>query len=158
MFDSVIHTLAIHDRLARFFQAFDEKDFAGLRDCLCDEVFTDYALFRGQPPATVTGDRYVADRRAALAMLDMQHNFHNLRVEIEADAGAATARCNFMIYRFHPSNDGADESFFHSCGHYVFGLTRVDGTWRIARIAQHLLRSVGTPAIHAGAAARAPER
>jgi hypothetical protein len=144
MSDHVAHTLAINDLLTRFFQAFDEKNWPLMRDCLCVEVYTDYSSFRRVPAATISADRYVEQRRAALHALDMQHNFLNLRVEPDAAGVAATARCNFTILRFHASYDG----HYHSQGHYLFAFVKAGGPWKISRIVQHLLRSQGDPEIH----------
>jgi hypothetical protein len=138
--------LACNDLLCRFFQSFDEKDWIAMRACLCDEVFTDYSSFRDVPAGTVSGDRYVDQRRAALAALDMQHNFLNLAVDVSGEE--AEARCNYIIHRFHPSFDGMNDNFFHSYGHYIFGFRREFGGWRIAQIKQVLLRNHGNREIH----------
>jgi hypothetical protein len=148
MADPTIDTLAINDLLTRFFQAFDDKNWTMMRDCLCEEVFTDYSSFRQVPPATISAGTYVEQRRSALQALDMQHNFLNLRVESDAAAGTATARCNYIIHRFHPSFDGLNDHYFHSYGHYLFAFARTGGRWRISRITQHLLRNEGNREIH----------
>ena len=122
-----------------------------MRECLCDEVFVDYASFRGDPAATIPADLYVEQRRNALETLDMQHNFLNLRVELDAATQTATARCNYLIYRFHPSFDGVNDHYFHSYGHYFFGFIRVNGNWKISRITQQLLRNQGNRKIHGAA-------
>jgi hypothetical protein len=162
--DRALLTHAVSDLLARLFQAFDDKDWPMLRDCLCDDVFADYSSFRGVPPETMAADAYVEQRRTAVHTLDMQHNFSNLRVQPGADATVATARCNYVIHRFHPSVDGRSGSprpgdqFFHSYGHYVFGLTHAAGAWRISRITQQLLRSHGNREIHGATRARPEPR
>jgi hypothetical protein len=145
--DPVVHTLAIQDLLTRFFQAFDDKDWPALRACLCDEVFTDYSSFREVRAAMIPADTFVEQRRIALQALDMQHNFLNLRVELDSAAAAATARCNYIIHRFHPSLDG-DDRYFHSYGHYFFAFVNVTGRWRISRITQSLLRNQGDRQVH----------
>ncbi len=138
--------LACNDLLCRFFQSFDEKDWTAMRACLCDEVFTDYSSFRDVPAGTIRGDRYVEQRRAALSALDMQHNFLNLAVAVAGET--AEARCNYIIHRFDPAFDGANDRFFHSYGRYIFGFRRAADGWRIARITQNLLRNHGNPEIH----------
>jgi hypothetical protein len=148
MSDPATHKLAINDLLTCFFQAFDDKDWWMMRDCLCDEVFTDYSSFRDVRPSTISGDTYVEQRRAALQALDMQHNFFNLRVDVDEGAETATARCNYSIHRFHPSYDGLSPHSFHSCGHYLFAFAIVCGNWRISRITQNLLRDHGDREIH----------
>jgi hypothetical protein len=150
--DPVAHTLAIHDLLTRFFQAFDDKAWPALRACLCDEVFTDYSSFREVQAAMISADTFVEQRRMALQALDMQHNFLNLRVELDSAAVAATARCNYIIHRFQPSLDG-DDRYFHSYGHYLFAFVNVTGRWSISRINQHLLRNQGERQIHGARAA-----
>jgi hypothetical protein len=142
------HTVAINDLLSRFFLAFDAKDWSAMRGCLCDEVFTDYSSFRQVPSATIPADMFVEQRRTALQALEMQHNFLNLCVEFDADATAATARCNYVIHRFHRALDAIDDDYFHSYGHYVFGFVNVEGRWRIAGITQTVVRNVGNLNIH----------
>jgi SnoaL-like domain len=142
------HRFAINDLLTRFFQAFDDKNWSMVRECLCDEVFVDYSSFRDLPPMTVSRDNYVEQRRTSLESLDMQHNFLNLRVEVEPSAERAAARCNYVIHRFQPSFDGINDHYFHSFGHYVLAFANVSGTWRISRIAQNLLRTQGNGDIH----------
>ena len=156
MSDAATETCSINDLLTRFFQAFDDKNWPMLRECLCDEVFTDYSAFRGVPASTISGDAYVDQRRSALYSLDMQHNFLNLRVEwnAAAESNTAAARCNYIVHRFHPSFDGSNDQYFHSYGHYVFGFAKISGVWRISSIVQHLLRNEGNREIHGATRAR----
>ena len=136
----------IENLLARFFQSFDEKNWTLMRSCLAERVFTDYSSFRKVAPAEITADRYVEQRRAALHALDMQHNYLNLLLDIDGDR--ASARCNYIIHRFHPDFDGAADGFFHSYGHYRFAFQRTMGDWKIIAITQHLLRNSGNPELH----------
>jgi hypothetical protein len=148
MSNPATHRASINDLLARFFQAFDDKNWPMMRDCLCDDVFTDYSSFRDEPASTISADQYVEQRRLALQALDMQHNFLNLRVELDTAAGSATARCNYVIHRFYPSFDGINDHYFHSYGHYFFAFASRTGTWKISRITQTLLRNHGNREIH----------
>jgi SnoaL-like domain len=149
-----VHTLAIHDLLTRFFQAFDDQDWPLMRGCLSDHVSTDYSSFRETPPVTMSADQYVEFQRAALRGLDTQHSFLNQRVEIDAAAGTATARCNYIICRFHPSAQDSSDHAFHSYGHYVLGFARANGAWRISGISQWLRRSQGDREIHGATRSR----
>jgi hypothetical protein len=149
--DRIDVRFAINDLVARFCQSFDDKDWPALRDCLCDGLFTDYSSFRGTPPGTMSADEYVEQRRNALRVLDTQHNFHNLRVALDAAGDTATAYCHYVIHRFEPSGNAVNGRFFHSCGEYVFGCVAVNGDWKIARITQTLLRNVGYAEIHGAA-------
>lgn len=137
---------AINDLLCRFFQSFDEKDWPAMRACLADTVWVDYSSFRDVAPGEISGDRYVAQRKAALSALEMQHNFLNLRVDVEGDTAAAW--CNYLIHRFQPNFDGAADGFFHSYGRYEFAFAREEAGWRIGRIRQILLQNHGNPEIH----------
>jgi hypothetical protein len=148
MSDVAAHRLSINDLLARFFQAFDDKNWPMMRDCLCDEVFADYSSFRDEPPSTISADLYVEQRRTALQALNMQHNFLNLRVEVDLAGESASARCNYIIHRFHPSFDGVNHHYFHSYGHYLFAFVNVGGTWKISRIVQSLVHNHGNREIH----------
>lgn len=141
--------LEIHDLVCRFMQAFDDKDWVLLRACLTDVVFCDYSSLRGTPPGEEEAEQYVARRQAALNSLHMQHNFSNLRVEV--DGARARGRCNFVIHRFAPGFTGSPEQFFHTYGHYQLDFTREASGWRIRGITQVVLQSHGNPALHAGA-------
>jgi hypothetical protein len=146
--------LEIHDLVCRFMQAFDDKDWALLRACLADVVFCDYSSLRGTPPGEEEAAQYVARRQAALSSLRMQHDFSNLRVEV--DGARARGRCNFVIHRFAPDFNGSAEQFFHTYGHYRFDFTREPSGWRIRGITQVVLQSHGNPALHSGASGARP--
>lgn len=141
--------IAIHNLLCRFMQSFDDKNWEQMRACLCDTVFCDYSSFRREAPADMTAERYVAQRRAALSDLDMQHNFSNLHVDFHGPT--ASARCNYTIHRFRPDFAGEADGFFHSYGHYNYRLARLGGVWKISHIAQHLLKNHGNADIHRAA-------
>jgi len=153
MLDTAHHTLAISAVLARFFQAFDDKNWTMMRECLCDEVFADYSSFRNVPAATISADTYVEQRREALQYLETQHNFLNLRVELDPWTQTAAARCNYVIHRFAATAPAGDQ-YFHSYGHYCFTFLAVSGDWKISHIVQHLLRNHGNPDIHGATRSR----
>jgi len=140
--------LLINNLLVYFFQAFDDKDWDLMRRCLSDQVFTDYTSFRDVRAGSISGERYVAQRRAALNDLDMQHNFLNLKVAVLESGSRAHARCNYIIHRFHPSFDGSNNHYFHSYGHYKFEFELFDNEWLISSITQVLLRNAGNAEIH----------
>ena len=147
----------LHDLVCRFQSAFDQHDWDGLSRCLGERLFTDYSSFRGTPPSTVARDDYIGLRRAALSALRMQHNFSNLRVEIDGQGDGARARgfCNYAILRFGARVGGGETPFFHSYGRYVFDFERsTDCNWVICGITQILLENVGDATIHEGARPR----
>jgi len=143
MCDAATHKVAISELLVRFFQAFDEKDWPTMRECLCDEVFADYASSRGAPASTISAGRYVEQRRTSLQTLDMRHRFLNLRMDVEPVGRSAIASCDYVIHRYHPSFESSDNHYFHSYGHYVFAFLNDSGIWRISRITQQVVRSHG---------------
>ncbi|MDE2746393.1 MAG: nuclear transport factor 2 family protein [Chloroflexota bacterium] len=129
--------------ICRFQRAFDQQDWAALRDCLDDEIYVDYSSFRGTEPTHVSAEEYVTLRQEALSDLVMQHNHSNLTLSLESD-GRASASCNYQIYRFEADGD----RHFHSWGTYDFGLARRSGGWKLYSVTQRLLKSEGEPSIH----------
>lgn len=138
--------LVVHALLCRFFLAFDERDWPAMLACLCPEVRVDYSSSGREAPAVMAAQDFVAARQRQKDTLLKQHNFSNLAVRRVNDA--LEARCNYQIFRFQPPEDG--EATLHSFGRYHFRLQQDAGQWRIAGITQHLKRSVGDRALHAG--------
>lgn len=139
----------VAELICRFQRAFDQHDWAALRNCLDDKVFTDYSSFRGTAPSTVQADEYVELRRQALSDLLMQHNHSNLVVTSQTDH-RASASCNYQIYRFQREGD----RHFHSWGTYEFGLVLRASGWKICAITQHLLKNEGDPSVHGALGSR----
>src|SRR5215469_6331649 len=138
--------MQIHDLLCRFQQAFDDRNWELMRECLADRIFTDYSSFRNTPAETLEAGEYIAMRKSALADLRTQHNFSNLQVVVEGNR--ARGRCNYAIHRFHRDFQGEPEKFFHSWGHYLFEFERSEAGWKITSIMQQLLKNHGNPQLH----------
>src|SRR5206468_2310114 len=64
---------AIRTLIARFANAFDLKAWDALDACLTESLHTDYSDLRGTPPETVSRQRFVELRRAALDHLATHH-------------------------------------------------------------------------------------
>ncbi len=64
----------ISDAILRFARALDLQDWDLCRSCFMDEIETDYADFRGQPPARVKAEDFVALRREGLAGVQTLHH------------------------------------------------------------------------------------
>ncbi|TLX62420.1 hypothetical protein DN820_16520 [Stutzerimonas nosocomialis] len=143
--------IQINDVLCRFFLAFDQKDWSSMADCLASEVAIDYASSGREAPLTMSGQDFVERRRKAVDSLAKHHSFSNLLVT-QVSQTRVSARCNYLILRFSSLPGAADEDFFHSCGSYEFGLSTVDGYWKIASIKQNALRSWGNASLHGGSA------
>jgi hypothetical protein len=139
----------IIDRIVQFMSAFDTKDWTLMRALLAEEVFCDYASFRGTPPGVVRADAYVAERRRSLSHLRLQHNVTNFLV-VESGDGAR-CRCNYQIYRFATPEADGEVAYFHSFGRYHFGLGRGGDGWRIRSIRQEMVASWGEADLHPGA-------
>lgn len=133
--------VAVIRRLAR---ALDAQDWAAARACLAAEVDTDYASFRGTPPARLTADEFVELRRVGLAGLVTRHLTTGHVVELAGDR--AVCRCEFVIRR-RPA-DRADRRFLHSYGSYRYVLRHATGGWQIAGITQLVERSEGHRELH----------
>jgi hypothetical protein len=137
---------AIHDLLARFLTAFDEKDYETLRSSLADEIWCDHTSFRNAPAEHMPVDRYVRLRQAALDHLSLQHTCLDLFVW--PDGPKILGRCNYIVHRFAAAHAPTAPKFFHSFGVYRFGFARADANWRINGISQQFLASLGDPELH----------
>jgi SnoaL-like protein len=106
------------DVVLGFARALDAKDWAACRRCFSDEIETDYADLRGDPPSTVTADDFVASRRAALERVKTLHVSANHLVTIDGDR--ATCVSAAVIHRFRP----ADAEEFDTYCAYTHTLAR----------------------------------
>jgi hypothetical protein len=150
---SLLDRTRIIDVIVGAANAMDAQDWRRLRACLADEIDTDYRDFRGEPPARVRADDYVAARRRGLAGLRTVHISTNHAVEIEGDR----ARCvsAYRIYRVDPAAP-ADQDRLDTAGHYEHGLVRAPGGWRISRIVQTVVVRAGHAAVHGAFRRAAP--
>jgi hypothetical protein len=136
---------AVSDLLLEFARALDSKDWTICRRCLLDEIETDYSDLRGEPPARVNAEDFVAKRRMALAPLKTLHLSTNHQVTVYGDR--ATCVSVGVIHRLRPE-DG--ERFDTYCT-YTHSLVRTSAGWKIAKIKQTVHWNTGNPEIHAGA-------
>lgn len=140
----------ITDLVLRFAHAFDLQDWTALRACLLPTIEVDYSDLRGEPPATIAADDYVAARARALGTLRTQHLSTNHLVTVTGDdAECASA---FVIHRLDPSRDR--DNTFDTAGHYTHRVRRTPEGWRIARIEQRVLWNRGNPDVHGALRAR----
>jgi SnoaL-like protein len=135
----------IIDAVLRFSRAMDLQDWALLRSCLAAAVDVDYSDLRGEPPATVPADEFVASRATGLRGLKTQHISTNHLVSVDGDR-AECSSC-FLIHRLDPTGPAGDDTF-DSAGHYTHRLQRTPQGWRIAAITQTVLWSRGNPEVH----------
>jgi len=135
--------LDIQRLLARFTNSFDVKDWAGLQDCLAEQLYADYSDLRGTPPEAVHADDYVRARRESLQDLATHHLSGNVEIVLD-DPRNATCRVSTVIWR------KSDTEAFDTHCVYVFNATKVGSVWKINAITQKVLWNEGRPSIHPG--------
>ena len=137
--------MAVSDVVLQFARSLDIKDWEACRRCFTDEIETDYSDLRGEPPARVTADDFVAKRRAALQHLKTLHLSTNHLVMVEGER--ATCISTAVIHRLRP---GDGERFDTYCA-YTHTLVRTAAGWKIAKVKQTVHWNTGNPDVHAGA-------
>jgi len=137
--------VAVSDVVVEFARSLDAKDWQACRRCFTNEIETDYSDLRGEPPARIKADDFVAKRRAALENLKTLHLSTNHLVTVDGDRATCTSTA--VIHRLRPE-DG--ERFDTYCA-YTHTLLRTAVGWKIARVKQTVHWNAGNPAIHAGA-------
>jgi hypothetical protein len=135
----------IIDTIFRFAWALDQQNWTLLRDCLTDQLDTDYAALRGEKRRIVSADDFVAQRVKDLAGLKTQHISTNHLVSLQENSAECTS-C-FLIHRLDPARM-PDGNSYDTSGHYVHGFVRTSHGWRIDRIKQVVLWSRGNPEVH----------
>ena len=127
--------------------AIDLKDWAMLRSCFLDAIMTDYSDLRGDPPAIIPADDFVAQRQEALTPLKTQHLSTNHLIMIDGD----NAQCSseMVIYRRKVSDEGMIE--FNTHCYYEHKLQRTDDGWKINSVKQVIFWNEGDATIHSGA-------
>lgn len=135
--------MAIQQRIARFASSFDLKDWDGLGQCLCDQLYTDYSDLRGTPPETISRETWLALRQSALQHLKTHHLSGNPDISVQGNL--ADASVSMVIFR----KNNANETLHTHCL-YRLKLLKDDGVWRISSIIQRVFWSDGQTAIHSG--------
>jgi len=135
--------ISVQQLIARFANSFDLKDWDGLGSCLASSLYTDYSDLRGTPPETMSRDRFVELRRAALEPLSTHHLAGN--VELELGQAHGEAKVSMVIYR----RSGSGEVLNTHCL-YTLGVERAQKGWVICSIVQNVFWSDGQKAIHRG--------
>ena len=100
-FSTLLDRAAIIDALVGLANAMDAQDWARVRSLLADEVDVDYSQFRGEAPARVSADAYVASRIEGLRGLRTLHMSTNHEVTIGGDDG--TCASAYHILRVDPA-------------------------------------------------------
>jgi 3-phenylpropionate/cinnamic acid dioxygenase small subunit len=135
---------AISDVVIRYARSLDMQDWEMCRSCFADDIEQDYSDFRGEPPASIKADAFVALRREALTGIKTQHLSTNHAVSVEGDGAVCISA--MVIFRFRP--DGTADNEFDTHGYYTHSLARTPEGWKINKVKQTVLWSKGNPQIH----------
>ncbi|WP_440809074.1 nuclear transport factor 2 family protein [Pseudomonas syringae] len=136
-----------HDLLCRFFAAFVNRDWIGMRSVLAPEIFVDYSSSGRETAREIAAEEFVNARANAEDGLTKQHNFSNLLV-VESTAEKLVVSCHYLILPFDLLSTDQQTNFYHSCGEYVFGFAPFERQYRIASIKQVMLQSWGDARLH----------
>lgn len=113
--------LAVAETVYRYAEGLDTKDFGLYRSIFADEVAVDFSSYSGRPPASVTGDQWVAGVVPLFTGLAAtQHSMTNPRVEVVGD----TATCRMYMQAHHVYRAGDPDSWFTIGGYYDDRLRR----------------------------------
>ncbi|HEU4764100.1 MAG TPA: nuclear transport factor 2 family protein, partial [Candidatus Eisenbacteria bacterium] len=83
--------LEVEDAITTLFIATDEKDWAGVRGCLADEVLFDMSSLSGVAAASVSADTIVEAWKQGLApMQAIHHQVGTFRVCVHGEEAVAT--------------------------------------------------------------------
>jgi SnoaL-like protein len=138
--------------LTRLLQAVDDLDWTAARDCLADEVRTDYSELFGGDAETLAADELVMRWHALLPGFDATQHLLGTGL-VEERAGGLTVRTHVRAYH----RVGGAVWGVH--GHYVVPLERSATGWKIAGITLRLFYQEGDtdlPALAGERAAAAP--
>ena len=118
----------IQERMARYANAIDAKDYGGIAACFLPGATVDYAGFT-QPLQGI--DPIITHMRHSLEPLDaMQHIFGNFIIDIAGDAARLT--CDILAQHIRQGLQGGDS--FMAGGKYDVRLRKVDGNWKFETI------------------------
>jgi len=135
---------AISDVVIRYARSLDMQDWELCRSCFSDDIEQDYSDFRGEPPASIKADAFVALRREVLTGIKTQHLSTNHAVSVEGDSAICISA--MVIFRYR--RDGATDHEFDTHGYYTHSLVRTPEGWKINKVKQTVLWSKGNPQIH----------
>lgn len=131
----------IKNIIETFCKAFDSKDWTSLSQCLAETIFTDYSSFRGTKPGNICSAEFIELRKKGLHDLTTRHLTNNFQIAFSELR--ATCHCDFAIQRFDNR-----EKYFHSYGHYIFLLSKIESIWKITSMKQVVVRNEGDASIH----------
>ena len=134
---------AVVETIVGIANALDLKEWPRVRSCLADELDIDYSEFRGEAPARISADPYVASREAGLRGVRSLHMSTNHEITIAGDG--ATCRSAYRIFRVAESDASGR---LDTAGHYEHRLVRVGGRWLVTSITQTVVVLDGERSVH----------
>jgi len=126
--------------LTRLLHAIDALHWPGVRDCLADQVETDYTELFGGEVHRGSGDELVAAWQALLPGFDAtQHITGPVLAKPDSDDLLLSTH----VRAFHRLAGAEGGELWGVHGHYQARLTRADGDWRISELALRLFYQEG---------------
>lgn len=138
--------------LPRLLQAADDLDWTAVRDCLADDVRTDYSELFGGEAETLSADELVKRWQGLLPGFDATQHLLGTGL-VEEREGGLTVRTHVRAY--HRIADAEGGAVWGVHGHYVVPLELSAAGWRIAGITLRLFYQEGNTGLPALAAERA---
>jgi hypothetical protein len=142
--------LAITEVCSAFGWLADRRRWEDLEAVFAPQVDLDYTSLNGGEPVKLDASAIVAGwREAFAAMTATQHLIAGHLVEVDGDRATCTA--NFQATHLGPAPDG--DSAWTLGGHYLFGLVREGGGWRIGSLTMTAVWQTGSREAIAAASA-----
>jgi hypothetical protein len=142
----------ITDMIARFALAIDDRDWAGVIDCLGESVRRDYQSLTGAAPDRIAGPDLVAEWEGVLRCLDgHQHLLGPPVIDVAGAGDEAQAAAHVVGTHILQGGPG---SHWVVGGTYRLVLRRVGDRWRIVGLTLDTRWQTGDPALLQRAAAR----
>jgi hypothetical protein len=118
----------------------DAREWAALAALFTDPVRVDYTSLLGGEPQTLAPSELVAGWRQNLQALDStQHLIANQAIQLDGDE----ASCAANVQATHLRSSRPEGPFWTVGGRYDYGLTRIDGRWRISALTLTVRWEVG---------------
>lgn len=131
---------AIVETTNRAARCLDQLDWAGLADCLLDELTVRYGYVLGDRRLALSAEEFARRWREVTGGLETTHHLlANHCVDVDGDEATCTAYC--LIQHYYPEPSGG--CTWTLGGHYEFGLRRTEEGWRIGLVVLSRLWATG---------------
>ena len=137
-----IFSRKVKEKLEKFAESFDSKNWNSMEQCLADFISIDYSSFRNKPKCNISKHEYILEKKIGIGHLNTKHNFFDYQI-IPCQL-KAKCKCKFEIKRLEESSG----KYFHTKGTYIFTLIYFKNKWRIDSIIQIVKEQIGDREIH----------